>query len=142
MWRDALMNTDRMEIAKTDSCYRVEIFYDPIGEAANVSVAYEIYADGTVVGVESLKDAGKLSEARIMPRFGMEFAMPGEFSNLEYFGLGPHENYCDRNSSALMGHYVQRVEDQYHYGYVRPQESGTKTEIKWMKRYWLKPAKY
>ena len=133
MWRDALMNTDRMEIAKTDSCYRVEIFYDPIGEAANVSVAYEIYADGTVVGVESLKDAGKLSEARIMPRFGMEFAMPGEFSNIEYFGLGPHENYCDRYSSALMDKYSQRVEDQYYYGYVRPQESGTKTQIKWMR---------
>ena len=32
-----------------------------------------------------------------------------------------------------MGHYVQRVEDQYHYGYVRPQESGTKTQLKWMK---------
>ena len=32
-----------------------------------------------------------------------------------------------------MGHYVQRVEDQYHYGYVRPQESGTKTQIKWMR---------
>lgn len=32
-----------------------------------------------------------------------------------------------------MGHYVQRVEDQYHYGYARPQESGTKTQLKWMK---------
>ena len=68
-----------------------------------------------------------------MPRFGMEFAMPGEFSNIEYFGLGPHENYCDRYSSALMDKYSQRVEDQYYYGYVRPQESGTKTQIKWMR---------
>ena len=63
----------------------------------------------------------------------MHFAMPGLFSNLEYFGFGPHENYIDRNSSALIGHYVQRVEDQYHYGYARPQESGTKTEVKWMR---------
>ena len=133
MWRKAELSSDRLEIVKTDSCYRVEVFYDPIGEAANVSVAYEIYADGTVAGVESLKDAGKLSEAKIMQRFGMEFAMPGEFSNIEYFGLGPHENYCDRYSSALMDKYSQRVEDQYHYGYVRPQESGTKTQIKWMR---------
>ena len=63
----------------------------------------------------------------------MEFAMPGDFSNVEYFGFGPHENYCDRYSSAVVGHYMQRVEDQYHYGYVRPQESGTKTGIKWMR---------
>ena len=52
---------------------------------------------------------------------------------LEFYGKGPFENYCDRNSAALVGHYVQRVEDQYHWGYVRPQESGTKTGLKWMK---------
>ncbi|MDE5955643.1 MAG: beta-galactosidase, partial [Bacteroidales bacterium] len=80
-----------------------------------------------------LKDAGKLSEAPAMPRFGMEMAMPGEYSTFEFFGFGPFENYSDRCSAALMGHYVQRVEDQYHYGYVRPQESGTKTMLKWMK---------
>ena len=80
-----------------------------------------------------MTDAGKLAETIMLPRFGMQFAMPGEFSTFEFFGLGPHENYIDRASSALMGHYVQRVEDQYHYGYVRPQESGTKTQIKWMR---------
>ena len=63
----------------------------------------------------------------------MEFAMPGEYSTFEFYGLGPFENYSDRSSSALVGHYVQRVEDQYHYGYVRPQESGTRTQLKWIK---------
>ena len=80
-----------------------------------------------------MTDAGKLADTIMLPRFGMQFAMPGEFSTFEFFGLGPHENYIDRASSALIGHYVQRVEDQYHYGYVRPQESGTKTQIKWMR---------
>ena len=94
---------------------------------------YKIHCLGFIDCVEILKDAGKLSKAPCLPRFGMEFAMPGEFSNLEYFGLGPHENYCDRNSSALMGRYEQRVEDQYNYGYARPQESGTKTGVKWWK---------
>ena len=69
----------------------------------------------------------------MLPRFGMQMAMPGAFSVFEFFGLGPHENYIDRASSALMGHYVQHVNDQYHYGYARPQESGTKTQIRWMK---------
>jgi beta-galactosidase len=133
LWRDSDLEFDRFEVVKADNCYRVEVFYKPLGEMAAVSVLYEIYADGTVSGVEVLKDAGKLAEAPILPRFGMEFAMPGEFSDIEYFGLGPHENYCDRYSSALMDKYSQRVEDQYHYGYVRPQESGTKTQIKWMR---------
>jgi beta-galactosidase len=133
MWREADLEFDRFEVVNADNCCKVEVFYKPLGEMAAVSVIYEIYADGTVSGVEVLKDAGKLAEAPILPRFGMEFAMPGEFSDIEYFGLGPHENYCDRYSSALMDKYSQRVEDQYHYGYVRPQESGTKTQIKWMR---------
>jgi beta-galactosidase len=59
--------------------------------------------------------------------------MNGAYSNIEYFGLGPNENYSDRNSSAVVGLYRQRVEDMYHYGYVRPQESGTRTGLKWLK---------
>ena len=96
-------------------------------------MTYKIYADGVVDAVESMEDAGKLSDAFMLPRFGMQLAMPGEYSVFEFYGLGPHENYIDRASSARVGHYVQRVEDQYHYGYVRPQESGTKTQLRWMK---------
>jgi beta-galactosidase len=133
LWRKAEFNLASFNVEATDFCYRVNVEYAPIGEAAVVSMTYDIYADGTIAAKEALADAGKLAEAPMLPRFGMQLAMPGEFSTLEYFGFGPHENYSDRNSSALIGHYVQRVEDQYHYGYVRPQESGTKTEIKWMK---------
>ena len=132
LWRDSVLKTMEYDLVATDSCYRLQLVFRPFEEYAQVSMTYEVYADGTIVAVESLKDAGKLSEARIMQRFGLEFAMPGEFSNISYFGYGPHENYCDRYSSAVMGLFSQRVEDQYHYGYVRPQESGTKTQIKWM----------
>ncbi len=133
IWRNAELKVASFNVEKTDFCYRVNVEYAPIGEAAVVKMIYDIYADGTIAAKEELADAGKLAETVMLPRFGMQFAMPGNFSTLEYFGFGPHENYIDRNSSALMGHYVQRVEDQYHYGYVRPQESGTKTQIKWMK---------
>ena len=133
MWRSAEFNISSFSVSETDSCYVVDVVYDAICEAAEVRMQYEIYSDGSIVIVESLSDAGKLSEAPILPRFGITFAMNGTYSNFEYFGPGPHENYSDRSSSALMGHYVQRVEDQYHYGYVRPQESGTRTQIKWMR---------
>ena len=132
LWRDSVLKTTDYEVVKTDSCYILKLVFRPFEDFAQVFMTYEIYADGTIVAVESLKDAGKLSEAKIMQRFGLEFAMPGQFSNIRYFGYGPHENYCDRYSSAVMGLYSQRVEDQYHYGYVRPQESGTKTQISWM----------
>lgn len=133
LWRSASFDVTAFGVICDEDSYTVGVEYATIGEAALVKMTYNIYADGTVEAVEALTDAGKLAEAPILPRFGMHFAMPGIFSNFEYFGFGPHENYMDRNSSALMGHYVQRVEDQYHYGYVRPQESGTKTSVKWMK---------
>ncbi len=133
LWREAELAALYVAVEKTDFCYRVNVDYAPIGETALVRMIYDVYADGTIAAKEEMLDAGKLAEAPMLPRFGMQFAMPGEYSNFEFFGLGPHENYVDRASSALMGHYVQRVEDQYHYGYVRPQESGTKTQIKWMK---------
>jgi beta-galactosidase len=132
LWRDSVLKTVEYDLVATDSCYRLKLVFRPFEDKAQVFMEYEVYADGTIVVIESLKDAGKLSEAKIMQRFGLEFAMPGEFSNINYFGYGPHENYCDRYSSAVMGLFSQRVEDQYHYGYVRPQESGTKTQIKWM----------
>ena len=133
MWRKAEFNVTSFEVIKTDGCYVVEVGYAPIAEAADIKVSYEVHADGSVIVTQTLSDAGKLAEAPMLPRFGVNFAMNGEYSNFEFFGMGPHENYSDRVSSALMGHYVQRVEDQYHYGYVRPQESGTKTQIKWMR---------
>jgi len=133
IWRNADLKVASFNVEKADFCYRVIVEYAPIGEAALVKMVYDVYADGVIAAKEEMTDAGKLAETIMLPRFGMQFAMPGEFSTFEFFGLGPHENYIDRASSALMGHYVQRVEDQYHYGYVRPQESGTKTQIKWMR---------
>ena len=132
-WRNAEFNVEDFSVEATDSCYRVTVKYAPIGDFAYVRMSYNVYADGVVEAVEEFKDAGNLENGKLINRIGMEFAMPGRFSTFEFFGLGPFENYCDRYSSALMGHYVQRVEDQYHYGYVRPQESGTKTQLKWMR---------
>lgn len=133
LWRDAALEVASFSVEATEFCYRVNVEYAPIGEAAVVKMVYDVYADGTVAGCEDMTDAGKLAQAPMLPRFGMQLAMPGEYSNVEVFGLGPHENYVDRYSSSMVGHYVQRVEEQYHYGYVRPQESGTKTGLKWMR---------
>ena len=132
-WRNAEFVVKDFSVEATDSCYRVTAEFAPIKDFAYVRMTYNVYADGVVEAVEEFKNAGNLENGKIINRIGMEFAMPGEYSTFEFYGLGPFENYCDRNSAALMGHYVQRVEDQYHYGYVRPQESGTKTQLKWIK---------
>lgn len=102
-----------------------------VGNLADVRMEYVISRDGNIVVTETMSNVRK--DAPDMFRFGVEFAMPGAYSTLSFYGYGPFENYSDRQSSAMVGKYVQKVEDQYHYGYVKPQESGTHTGMKWMR---------
>jgi beta-galactosidase len=71
------------------------------------------------------------SSSAIIPRIGMKMQMPAEITQLEYLGRGPWENYCDRNSSTFVGLYQSSIADQY-VPYVRPQENGHRTEVRWM----------
>jgi beta-galactosidase len=63
-------------------------------------------------------------------RYGMQLQMPKQYNLVEYYGRGPHENYCDRNSSEFLGYYKNKVMDEY-YPYIRPQESGNHTDVRW-----------
>jgi beta-galactosidase len=66
-----------------------------------------------------------------IPRFGTNIVMPREFENISWYGRGPHESYWDRKTSALVGLYEGSVSDQY-WAYIRPQENGNKTDMRWM----------
>ena len=57
--------------------------------------------------------------------------LPGEFENMEWYGRGPHESYWDRKTSAAVDVYRGRVTDQY-YPYIRPQENGNKTDVRYV----------
>ena len=65
-----------------------------------------------------------------LPRFGFEFALPEGCESIEYFGMGPHENYADMCRSARMGHYRSTVDAQY-VPYIMPQETGNHTRVRW-----------
>ena len=62
---------------------------------------------------------------------GMQMQLPEEFTNLKWFGRGPHENYADRKTSAYVDVYESTVADQY-VPYIRPQENGYKTDTRWL----------
>lgn len=133
MWRYPEFKVASFNVEKTSDHYVVTTEYAPFGKVCSVTMTYEIHPDGAIVAKEKMNDKGELSKAPCLFRFGMKLAMPGEFSTLDFYGLGPWDNYCDRKSAALLGHYVQRVQDQYWYGYVRTQESGTKSDLRWLK---------
>ena len=133
LWRGIDFKISSVTSTAVGNCRQVDVTFAPIDGKGVVKVSYEVDPNGTVAVSESLEDAGGLFEAQFLFRFGMRFAMPGQYSDLDFLGLGPWENYSDRNSSALLGHYRQRVEDQYHYGYARAQESGTHTGMRWLR---------
>ncbi len=102
--------------------------YDLAAVKSIQTVKYTINGDGTIKLASSfVKGEQELPD---MPRFGMRCELPVNFENLEYFGRGPHENYCDRNNGTFVGKYDSKVKDQY-FNYVRPQENGYKTDVRW-----------
>lgn len=66
-----------------------------------------------------------------IPRIGIKMSLSGDFDEVTWFGRGPHESYIDRKTSAAVGLYHGSVWDQT-YQYVRPQETGNKTDVRWM----------
>ncbi len=99
----------------------------PAGDS-DYSNTYTIYGRGDVIVESRINPGGKLPN---LPRFGMQMAIPGRFFNMSWFGRGPHETYWDRNSGAAVGLYSGTVEENIHV-YVRPQENGNKTDVRWL----------
>ena len=54
------------------------------------------------------------------------------FQRIQWYGRGPWESYWDRKTSAMVGLYEGTIASQY-YPYVRPQENGNKTDVRWAK---------
>jgi beta-galactosidase len=76
-------------------------------------------------------EARKAASALMVPRIGVRFRMPVEMNVVEYFGRGPEENYWDRNRGSIVGQYKTTADDMY-YPYVRPQENGHRTDVRWL----------
>ena len=94
-------------------------------------MTYTITPAGKIIVNEEMKVGEDGNRFPQLMRFGMELTMPQRFDRITFYGNGPHENYCDRNGGSKLNIYSQPVADQY-WGYVRPQESGNKTGV----RYW------
>jgi beta-galactosidase len=66
-----------------------------------------------------------------LPRLGMLLVL-NDVDSIEYYGRGPNENYCDRNTASFIDIYSSNIKDQY-FAYIRPQENGYKTDVRWLK---------
>ena len=90
---------------------------------------YTIYGDGTIrVSNHFIPGDSILPD---LPRTGTDLRMPGNFNNVTWLGRGPQENYCDRKSGAFVGLYQSTVNDLF-FSYISPQETGTRTDTRWI----------
>lgn len=98
------------------------------GSDSTLLTEYTVYGNGDILVDNTLTPVGeKLPE---FPRVGMQMAIPGEFSTMHWFGRGPQESYADRKTGYAVGIYRENVYQPQHL-YVRPQEMGNKTDVRW-----------
>ncbi len=107
----------------------VETAYEMPGVFAKLNLTYIINNEGAIKVTQKMT-TDKKAKVSNMFRFGMQMQMPRSFETIEYYGRGPIENYIDRNHCTDLGIYRQSVTEQF-YSYIRPQENGTKTDIRW-----------
>jgi len=108
---------------------QIEVFSTLPAASSKYYSRYVIYGSGDII-VENKFRPGKAALPEL-PRFGMTITLPGEFKNIAWYGRGPHESYRDRKTGAAISVYSGTVWEQYH-PYVRPQENGNKTDVRWI----------
>lgn len=133
VWKDASKNPTVVSVnldKNTSEGLVIKVAYRLAQVDVPYTVDYLIQNDGSIKVTAAIDMTGKnLPE---LPRFGMRFKLNGAYDNLTYYGRGPWENYSDRNTASFMGAYSAKVINQYTRNYIRPQESGYKTDVRWL----------
>ena len=130
IWREQSLKPGKINVdVKTDSLGLVISVDQQFNDIALVTSLYHIGDDGTI-RIDNTFIPLKLDLPEL-PRLGMQFTLPAGFDSIAWYGRGPHENYRDRNAAAYVGLYKGSVWEQFH-PYVRPQETGNKTGVRWM----------
>ena len=127
-WHHPRIHLKHFESAKKEGTFEVKTEYEV--NQRRLVITYTVRQDGSMIVNEALDLAEGEGEHIVPLRYGMQLVMRKPFDNITYYGKGPQENYIDRNNFANLGYYEQDVADQY-WPYIRPQESGNKTQVRW-----------
>ena len=129
VWKNPQMNLKSFDKSESKDSVVLSAQFEMPEVKAQLMLRYRINAAGEVAVTQQMTTDKEAKVADLF-RYGMQLQMPASFSKLEYYGRGPEENYIDRHSSAFIGKYEANVKDEY-YPYVRPQESGNHTDIRY-----------
>lgn len=131
VWKTASENQELVDLLldEVDETLEVKATFSLPGVKASHEMLYKIYPTGDIKVTSSLKNVDKALP--ILPRFGTNFKLNENYNHVNWLGRGPHENYQDRNTAALVGNYTANVEELY-FPYIRPQENGYRTDTRWV----------
>ena len=135
VWKNPQMNLKNIDVKKDKKANTVTIVtsFDMPEVQGQMDITYLVFANtGAVKVTENFKatEGAKVSD---MFRFGMLLQMPYTMEKSNYYGRGPIENYSDRKDCMRIAIYSDEADNQY-FPYIRPQESGTKSDIRWWKQ--------
>ena len=136
VWRNPVMNLTSLTVdkkASSKSQVTVVARYEMPEVHARLTLTYEIHSKGAMCVTQGIACDDSYQELPEMLRFGMVMDLPYKMDNSEFYGRGPIENYADRRYSQRLGIYRQTADEQF-YPYIRPQETGTKGDIRWWKQ--------
>ena len=129
VWKNPQMTLKSFDKSESQDSVVLTAIFDMPEVKAQLELRYRINSEGEVAVTEKMTTDKEAKVADLF-RYGMQLQMPAAFSKLEYYGRGPEENYIDRHSSSFIGKYEADVKDEY-YPYIRPQESGNHTDIRY-----------
>lgn len=135
-WRNAhtLIQLDTVKVQEQNKeGLVIDCYYRMTGVDVPYIISYQVLNNAAVKVTAAIDlQNKKLPE---MPRFGMRLTLPKSYEQIDFYGRGPWENYSDRNTAAFVGLYQQKAVDQFVKNYIRPQENGYKTDIRWVQFY-------
>ncbi len=129
-WHDAAAqrHVESIEVSRERSAVRIVARMTlPVG--ADYTLTYTVSGDGTVRVDADYRPTAQ--DIPLMPKFGMRLRLPAGFTQVDYYGRGPWENYPDRKRSAFLGHYTMPL-SQFQTDYVKPQDNGCRTDVRWL----------
>lgn len=132
VWRTAHIDRKIKNVTlgdKDTNGVTIKVEYELTAIAVPYTIEYLIKNDGSIQITASMDMTGR--DLPELVRFGMRTQLAPQYNNLSFYGRGPWENYNDRNEAAFIGLYNDSVGNQYCNGYIRPQESGYKTDVRW-----------
>jgi beta-galactosidase len=131
-WRDAGTNREVTDVtvrALGDRAVEIKVTGTlPTTVASSYTTTYTVFGNAEIK-VDNTLHPGAASLPYI-PEVGTLLLLPRRLDRLHYYGRGPEENHWDRNNGTDVGRYSGTVAEQWS-GYIRPQENGNKTDIRW-----------